>query len=31
MEAHRASLKEKLQLKSGGDLVRFAIQWLEDR
>jgi DNA-binding NarL/FixJ family response regulator len=31
IEAHRASLKEKLQLKSGADLVRFAIQWLEDR
>lgn len=31
IEAHRASLKEKLQLKSGGDLVRFAVQWLDDR
>lgn len=31
IEAHRASLKEKLQLKSGADLVRFAFQWLEDR
>lgn len=30
IEAHRASLKEKLQLKSGVDLVRFAVQWLED-
>jgi DNA-binding NarL/FixJ family response regulator len=27
IEAHRASLKEKLQLKSGADLVRFASQW----
>jgi DNA-binding NarL/FixJ family response regulator len=31
IEAHRASLKEKLQLKSGADLVRFAFQWLEGR
>lgn len=31
IETHRASLKDKLQLKSGVDLVRFAIQWLEDR
>ena len=31
IEAHRASLKDKLQLKSGADVVRFAIQWLEDR
>ncbi len=30
IEAHRASLKEKLQLKSGADVVRFAIQRLED-
>ena len=29
VEAHRANLKEKLQLKSGQELVRFAIQWLE--
>lgn len=29
IEAHRASLKEKLQQKSGADLVRFAAQWLE--
>lgn len=26
IEAHRASLKEKLQLRTGGDLVRFAVQ-----
>ncbi|MDO9199140.1 response regulator transcription factor [Rhodoferax sp.] len=31
IEAHRASLKDKLQLKSGAELVRFAIQCLEDR
>ena len=31
IEAHRASLKEKLQLKSGGDLVRFAVQCLQER
>ena len=29
IEAHRANLKEKLQLKSGRDMVRFAIQLLE--
>ena len=29
IEAHRANLKEKLQLKSGLDLVRFAIQLLD--
>lgn len=31
IEAHRARLKEKLQLKSGADLVRFASQWTEER
>ena len=29
IKAHRANLKEKLQLKSGHDLVRFAVQMLE--
>jgi DNA-binding NarL/FixJ family response regulator len=29
IETHRATLKEKLQLQSGADLVRFAGQWLE--
>jgi two-component system, NarL family, response regulator FusR len=29
IEAHRAHLKEKLNLKSGRDLVRFAVQWVE--
>jgi DNA-binding NarL/FixJ family response regulator len=29
IEAHRANLKEKLQLQSGRDLVRFAVQLLE--
>ncbi len=28
IEAHRASLKTKLQLESGRDLDRFALQWL---
>jgi DNA-binding NarL/FixJ family response regulator len=28
VETHRANLKEKLQLQSGADLVRFAGQWL---
>lgn len=31
IEAHRASLKIKLDLKSGVDLVRFASQWTDDR
>lgn len=29
IESHRANLKEKLQLKSGRDLVRFAVKLLE--
>ena len=29
IEAHRANLKEKLQLKSDRDLVRYAVQFLE--
>lgn len=29
IEAHRANLKEKLQLKGGRDLIRFAVQLLE--
>lgn len=29
IEAHRANLKEKLQLKNGRDMVRFAVQLLE--
>lgn len=29
IEAHRANLKEKLQLKTGAELVRHAIQWVE--
>jgi DNA-binding NarL/FixJ family response regulator len=31
IEAHRASLKDKLQLKSGADLVRYAMQSLAER
>jgi len=31
IEAHRASLKEKLHLESGAALVRFASQWTEAR
>ena len=30
IEAHRAGLKEKLQLKSGADLLRFASKWLDE-
>jgi DNA-binding NarL/FixJ family response regulator len=29
IEAHRANLKEKLQLKNGRELIRFAVQMLE--
>ena len=29
IEAHRANLKEKLQLNNGRDLIRFAVQFLE--
>jgi two-component system, NarL family, response regulator FusR len=31
IEAHRANLKEKLHLKTGADLVRFASHWTEQR
>ncbi len=31
IETHRASLKEKLQLKSGAELVHFASQWTDER
>lgn len=30
VEAHRANLKDKLKLKTGGELVRFAVQWVEN-
>lgn len=30
IEAHRANLKDKLKLKSGAELVRFAVQWAEN-
>jgi len=31
VEVHRANIKQKLALKSGADLVRFAIRWFEAR
>ena len=31
IETHRASLKDKLQLKSGVELVRFASQWTDEQ
>lgn len=31
IETHRASLKEKLKLQSGADLIRFAGQWLQSQ
>lgn len=30
IESHRASLKDKLKLESAGDLLRFAVRWLDD-
>jgi DNA-binding NarL/FixJ family response regulator len=29
IESHRASLKDKLKLESSGDLLRFAVRWLD--
>jgi DNA-binding NarL/FixJ family response regulator len=31
IEAHRANLKEKLHLTAAPDLVRFAVQWIENQ
>jgi len=31
IEVHRANMRKKLQLKSGAELVRYAIRWLETR
>jgi DNA-binding NarL/FixJ family response regulator len=31
IDAHRAHIKEKLGLKSGNELVRFAVRWVENR
>lgn len=31
VEAHRTNMRAKLDLKSGAELVRFAIQWFEDK
>jgi DNA-binding NarL/FixJ family response regulator len=31
IEAHRANLKRKLDLKSGTELVRYAVRWVESR
>ncbi len=31
VEVHRANIKKKLQLKTGADLVRYAIRWSEAR
>jgi DNA-binding CsgD family transcriptional regulator len=28
IETHRAHIKDKLQLKSAEDLVKFAVEWL---
>ena len=31
VEVHRANIKEKLQLKTATDLVRFAVRWIESQ
>ena len=31
VEAHRERIKEKLRLRNGAELVRYAIQWVRDR
>jgi DNA-binding NarL/FixJ family response regulator len=31
VEVHRANIKRKLELKSGADLVRYAIRWIDAR
>ena len=31
VEVHRANIKQKLGLKSGTDLVHYAIRWAESR
>lgn len=31
IEAHRANIKEKLNIRSGNELMRFAIQWIESQ
>jgi DNA-binding CsgD family transcriptional regulator len=29
VEVHRANIKEKLELKTATDLVRYAVRWLD--
>lgn len=31
VDAHRANIKEKLHLKSGNELVRYAVRWVENQ
>ncbi|MNT73843.1 Oxygen regulatory protein NreC [compost metagenome] len=31
IEAHQANIKEKLDIPSGKELMRFAIQWIENQ
>ncbi|WKJ91224.1 LuxR C-terminal-related transcriptional regulator [Methylomonas montana] len=31
IEAHRANIKEKLGLKTGTELIRYAIMWIKDK
>jgi DNA-binding NarL/FixJ family response regulator len=31
VDAHRANIKDKLLLKSGNELVRYAVRWVENQ
>ncbi|HKT96230.1 MAG TPA: LuxR C-terminal-related transcriptional regulator [Paraburkholderia sp.] len=31
VEAHQANIKDKLNIRTGKDLMRFAIQWIESQ
>ena len=31
IEAHRANIKEKLGLKTGTELIRYAVMWIKDK
>ena len=31
VDAHRANIKEKLQLQSGNELIRYAVRWVENQ
>jgi DNA-binding NarL/FixJ family response regulator len=31
VDAHRANIKEKLRLRNGNELVRYAVRWIENQ